>query len=194
MNTTLDETMTDAGAKIEAALARGEVDEANRLTYNLAADLAEGWPGDDRPRERRHLEAGLAAAVRCLAWRRELRKGPKPFAIAHWVHGVHLLSLGRAQDAVAALQRSVEAAVQAAREAGEGADVDARGAYLVIINSGFLGLAQEVARRGSGRALLDAARRAFAEQAERDAALREDAQYGLSNLDTAARRFLPALD
>ena len=41
---------------------------------------------------------------------RELRKGPRPFAIAHWVHGVHLLSLGRVQDAVASFQRAIIAA------------------------------------------------------------------------------------
>jgi hypothetical protein len=156
----LDDVMVEAAGKIEAALARGEVDEANKLTYNLAADLAEGWPGDERPRERRHLEAGLAAAERCLAWRRELKKGPRPFAIAHWVHGVHLLSLGRAQDAVAALQRSVEAA----HESGD--------PYLVNINSGFLGIA-----------LQKAAREAFA------AGDNDDAKYGLANLEAAAKMF-----
>ena len=60
------------------------LDQANIWSFNLAADLAECWPGDDEPREDRHREAGLAAALDCLQWRRQLRKGnpnPTPFRL-----------------------------------------------------------------------------------------------------------------
>ena len=41
-------------------------DAANAFSYNLSADLAECWPGDDSPRLLHHFEAGLAAAQDCL--------------------------------------------------------------------------------------------------------------------------------
>ena len=56
--------------------------------------------------------------------------------------------------------------MEAAHEAGD--------AYLMNINSGFLGLA-----------MLRRARRAFAAEGES-----EEAKYGLANLDAAARRYL----
>lgn len=195
----LDQLIVSTQNTCDELLARGAVDDANKKTYNLAADLAECWPGDEQPREPRHLEAGVAAAERCLAWRRELGKGPGPFAIAHWAHGMHLLSLAHRAGAgrralldraVAALADSVECARRDAEDRGARTALDADGDYLVITNAGFLAVAREMASPGSGRAALDEARAAFRAQAERHADRREDALFGLASLDMVARRFL----
>ena len=94
------------------------LDEANVLAYNFAADLAPCWPGDDAAREPRHLEAGLRAADRCVAWRKELGKGPWPHSIAHWARGIHQTALGRAAEGAASFRRAYTFALQ--HGAGEG--------------------------------------------------------------------------
>ena len=187
---TFDQIIATAQAGVDELLAQGRTDDANRKTYNLAADLAECWPGDDRPRERRHLEAGLAAAERCLAWRRELGKGPGPFAIAHWVQGAHLVALAHraAQDRAALAARAVEALEESLRLAREVAGDDRD--YLVITNTGFLAVARELAAPGTGRPALEEARAAFRAMAEAQPARREDVQYGLASLEVAVQRYL----
>src|SRR3954471_1721058 len=78
-----------ARAREDAAEAQECIDGANKLSYNLAADLAACWPGDEAPRERRHFESGLRAAYDCVVWRQELNKPPDRRAMAHWVAGMH---------------------------------------------------------------------------------------------------------
>lgn len=80
------------------ALAIADGDEklmqyANATSYNLSANLASCWFDDRRPRERKHFEAGVAAANRCLALRTQLNKPPFAFAMAYFILGVHEFSL-----------------------------------------------------------------------------------------------------
>ena len=193
----LDQKAAEARAAIEQLVAKGNLDEANKQGFNLAADLAECWPGDEAPREIHHLELGREMAERCLEWRHQLKRGPRPFAIAHWVHGLHLLSLARRTGeratlaaAVAAFERSVTTAVAAAAASGGVDRVEPDGDYLVIINSGFLGVARELAVPGTGLPLLERATDCFRAQAERFPARAEEANYGLANLRAARERFL----
>ena len=96
---------------------REELDEANVLSYNVAADLAPCWPGDDLPRRAEDYHAGLIAADRCIRWREQLRKGADAMAMAHWVRGIHLMGLGRAADAAAAMTLACRAADTGAADA-----------------------------------------------------------------------------
>ncbi len=188
----LDGYLVVARAAIEEALAQSRsaagaeadslLDLANVLSYNLAADLAPCWPGDDVPRERRHLEAGLAASEDCLRWRAALGKGPRPFSIAHWAKGAHLLALGRAGEAVP----EFAAALEAARRAGEPST------YLVDLSEGWLGLAERAAGVPGGRERLDRAVQAFARAASAGGEAGEEAAGGLEQLRTAEARLVRA--
>lgn len=184
-----------AESAIATQLASANMEEANRLTYNLAADLAECWPDDDRPRTRAHFEKGVALAERCLAYRTQLQRGPRPFAIAHWVHGMHLLSLSRLTNdksklaaAIAAFERSVTSAVAAAATSGATPKLTADADYLVILNTGFLALARERAAPGTGQPLFDLACQCFRDQARLHPDRASDAAYGLKNLEVTAAR------
>ncbi len=194
----LDALMTVADSGIAAALAIAEasdnekkaaaiLDFGNVLSYNLSADLAECWPGDDLARETRHFERGLKAADACLEWRRKLGKGSYPFAVAYWARGMHLISLGRHDEAVAALAQAVEYAVQLAAEKGAPTEVEPDGDFLVILNSGYWGLARALAGEAAGRALFEHACLAFEESSGEHA---EDAQFGLEQLRHVGLKFL----
>lgn len=185
----LDTLIETSRATIAAA---GGIEEANRLTYNLSADLAECWPDDDRVRTLAHVELGRELAEQCLSWRTELKRGPKPFAIAHWVHGMHLLSIHRRTGerptldaAIRALEASVSAAREAASDAGE---LTAASDYLVILNTAFLALARDIEAPGAGAAAWAAAVRCFEEQVRLHPERAEDAAYGLKNLAVARAR------
>ena len=89
----IGETLRQAHQTADGETAGKLTDFANRLSYNLSADLADCWPGDDVQRERRHFEAGLRAAEDCVRWRRELGKPPDRRAMAYWAVGMHHISL-----------------------------------------------------------------------------------------------------
>jgi tetratricopeptide (TPR) repeat protein len=194
----LDALMQVADAGIQTALAiAGESENKNKaaaildfgnvLSYNLAADLAECWPGDDLARETRHFERGLAAADACLQWRRELGKGDYPFAVAYWARGMHLISLGRYRAAVGALAESVHHAKKLAAEKGVSTEVEPDGDFLVVLNSGYWGLARALVGETDGRALYEHACLAFEESCGEHA---EDAQFGLEQLRHVGLKFL----
>ncbi|MEM7246827.1 MAG: hypothetical protein AAF533_15855 [Acidobacteriota bacterium] len=123
------------------------IDLANVMSYNLSADLADCWPGDEIPRTREHFEQGLASAERCLEWRRELGKGPGPFSMAWWAKGIHELSLGRADDALASFEESQRHAVEGAEAEGQATTIDANGHWSVLLAEGYVALA--AARQGA---------------------------------------------
>ncbi|MGD8396513.1 MAG: hypothetical protein PVF43_13680, partial [Candidatus Eiseniibacteriota bacterium] len=155
------------------------------------ADLADCWPGDATPRTRAHFEAGLAAAEACVRWREALAKGPGPRSMAFWVQGMHLLSLGEAAAATASWQRSLDAAMAAAREQGRGADVDAHGSFGVVLGAGYLGLGQWIGGDEAGRRRYEQALDAFRAQLE-DPEQKDDAQFGIDQLETVRRRYGPS--
>jgi len=164
------------------------LDFANVLSYNLSADLAACWPGDEAPREIRHFEKGLELAERCIAWREELKKGPGPFSMAYWARGMHKLSLGRPEEAETDFATSLQQAVSAAREQGKRETCEAGGEFSVILGTGYLGLARWVQGGDSGRQKYQQAVDAFTATAASFPDQKEDAQFGLDQLRTVAKK------
>lgn len=185
------EGLRQSQCAIDEEDARRWKDFANRLSYNLAADLAECWPNDTTLRERRHFERGLKAAENCIRWRTELNKPPFPFAIAWWAKGMHELSLARVQDSVASFTKAYEYGVKAV-PAGEPTTVTASGAFSVILNAGYLGIARTMAGDAEGRKQYDEACAAFEQTAatDRDQEKKEDAMFGLAQLRHIAGKFI----
>lgn len=124
-------------------------DYANIMSYNLSANLAHCWAGDERKREKRHFEAGLKAADQCLSWRRELKKGPGPFAMAHWARGMHLISLGR--DSEKDLALALEYGVRDLVAKGEPTEFNGAAHWSLLLYQGYLGLAELLAGKDSDR-------------------------------------------
>lgn len=174
--------LRQAEAEADAKERDARIDFANVLSYNLAANLAPCWPGDEQPRERRHLEAGLAAAEACLRWREQLGKGPFPFSIAWWAKGIHQIGLG--QDATAALTQALETAE--AHQRAEGKPADVAGSWLVALSAGYLGLAERIAGGDGARyTQAIAALEAMAADPER----KDDALFCLDQLRATEQRF-----
>ncbi len=163
-------------------------DFANVMSFNLSADLAECWPGDELPRRREHFETGLEAAEDCLRWRRELAKGDSPMSMAHWARGMHLLSLQRPAEAVEDFEAACRHSHAAAQADGKSHAVEANGDFIVILNGGYAGIAQAAAGVAEGRERYEAACRAFAETDQ--AELKGDAQFGLDQLQVVGAKFL----
>jgi len=166
------------------------LDFANVLSYNLSADLAECWPGDTVPRERRHFEAGLKAAEDCLRWREELKKGPFPFSIAYWAKGMHLLSLGETADALENFRKSFDYAREYAKAEGKDATVSAEGDFGVILGAGYVGLAEWVQGAEAGQSRYEEAVAAFREGAEKYEDKRDDFRFGIDQLEWVKGKFI----
>jgi hypothetical protein len=158
------------------------IDYANVLAFNLAADLAECWPGDESKRERRHFEKGVALGQQCLSWREKLSKGPGPFSMAHWVKGMHHLSLGQMLEAEADFASSLEHAIAAAQEQDKPIDCSGGGDFSVLLGHGYLGLARRERGDAEGEALYRGAIKAFTETVAEYPELKDDAQFGLDQL------------
>jgi hypothetical protein len=134
----------------EAALIRMELlDQANIMSFNLSADLAECWPGDTLTRYTRHFERGLSAALQCIEWRYFLEKDDYPFFLAFWAAGMHQLSLGRPEEAIYNLVRSMNYAEQITVDAGRPLGFHAGAGYELLLAHGYFGLAQIVAGESS---------------------------------------------
>ena len=184
----IEEGVRQAEEESNPEEAQRRIEFANVLSYNLAADLADCWPEDARPRETHHFEAGLAAAEDCLRWREELRKGPFPFSIAWWAHGMHALSLGRLDGAVSSFGKSLEAAQQVARDQGRSDEVGAEATFGVNLGVGYLGLARWRAGDADGEAQYRRSLEAFIAQKKAHPDEEIDANFGIAQLHTAAER------
>lgn len=152
------------------------------LTFNYAADLADCWPGDDEPRERRHFERGRDAAEQSVGLREELDKADSSKHLGWWALGYHLLRLGSTAAAADAMMRSLEHARRAAREAGERDEISSQAPFPVLIGAGYLGLARIADGEPSGPDLYGEAMAAFRAQLE-IAEKAEDAQFGIDQLE-----------
>jgi len=187
----IGETLQQALQAEEGETAWKLTDFANRLSYNLAADLAECWPGDEAPRERQHFEAGLRAAEDCVRWRRELGKPPDRRAMAYWAVGMHQMSLGNLHEAFGAF----ETASGLARVAvvGTGRDgVKGGSDFGVLLYAGYLGIARWMLGDPEGRAQYEAACTAFDESASKfEGEQQEDAVFGVAQLRWVAGKFRP---
>ena len=189
-NAGIAEGLRQAEAATSAEDSAKLVDFANVLSYNLSADLAECWPGDTLPREKRHFEAGLKAAEDCIRWREELGKGPGPFAMAYWAEGMHQLSLGDVDGAVVNFKKSLEYNVEVAKEEGTATEVSAEAGFGLILADGYVGLAEWVKGDEEGKGRFENALAAFLEGAEKYADKKDDFQFGLDQLEWVKEKFI----
>ena len=173
------------------------IDHANKLSYNLSADLAACWPGDEAPRERRHFETGLRAAYDCVVWRQELGKPPDRRAMAHWAAGIHQLSLGNQVEALCAFEAAFGLALEAAAAGDPTHDgkpeayVKQNGDFGVILYFGYAGIARQILGDEAGTRQFVQACAAFEEtlKAPKDAEAEEDAKFGLDQLRWVETKF-----
>ncbi len=159
---------------------------ANIASYNLAADLAECWPNDTAQRSLRHFEAGLAAAINCLQWGTDLKKGPWSFSMAWWAKGAHELSLSKFADAVDSFNESKDFAFIAANEQSKDPTTD----FGCILAGGYVGMALEITGGNQGRPMFDAACTAFEALVPLGGEVSEDSQFGLDQLNTMRSKII----
>jgi hypothetical protein len=164
----IDEGTKQAAAETDPAETAKRKDFVNIISYNLAADLAECWPDDLTPRAKKHFEAGLAAAREAVRLRDELGKPASARAMAWWACGAHQLSLGRAAEAAASFERSLEFARKACKGA---AAVAPGGDFHVMLASGCLGLATKTRLFEDACAAFDSTASGADGEAAEDAAL-----------------------
>jgi len=182
-----------AEALLQAAVAGAGEERNARLTsahilgYNLAADLAGCWPGDETPRETRHFERGANAATNCLVWAEAKSAPDSVFSMDLWAKGIHELFLGRHDDAVRSFRAGVVAAGKAADAQGQGAEPGPDGSFGVNLARGFEGLALVAAADPDGPAVYREAIDAFTAQLEDDER-KGDAQFGIDQLETTRVR------
>jgi hypothetical protein len=189
-----------ARARADADEARECIDFANKLSYNLSADLAECWPGDEARRERHHFEAGLRAAYDCVVWRQELAKPPDRRAMAHWAAGMHQLSLRNLVEALCAFEAAFGLALEAATASDGGDDgkpetyVNPNSDFSVILYYGYAGIARRLLGDEAGTRQLERACAAFSDTLKdpRDKEAEEDAEFGLNQLRWVERKFAAA--
>ena len=191
-------TVCDAGiAEVfrQAEAAEDEETRAKRrnaahvISYNLTADLADCWPGDDDPREKRHFERGRKAAEDCLEWcPPDVLPG---LSMDWWAKGMHELSLG-APEAASSFEQSLDLAVKVAEDAGQVATVSPEGEFGVILGTGYLGLARMASGDDAAGALYVAAVSAFGAQLE-DEEKKDDAGFGISQLEKVREKVAGSL-
>jgi len=176
------EILAQAEAAEDDASRAKAIDLANVITYNLSADLADCWPGEGPlPRGEARFTEGLRAAEACIRWREELGKGPGPRSMAWWAKGMHQLSLGRIEGAVTSFERSLAYAKE---------DAPDETSFGVVLGKGYAGLARWRHGEAAGHTLYEEALAAFRAQQE-DEATRDDAAFGIAQLETVRKRYLP---
>ncbi len=164
------------------------IDGANIISYNLSADLADCWPGDEVPRDPEHFKRGLKAAEDCLRWREELNKPAGPKHMAWWAKGMHEISLGLGSDAVASFEKALSFGKEMAAADGHSVEIGPAGSFAPILSAGYLGLAKGMAGDVDGDTLYEQACGAFKSQLE-DETKKDDAQFGIEQLETVKSRY-----
>jgi hypothetical protein len=132
------------------------IDEGNISAFNLSANLCDCW-GDGDSRHAQHFAAGLRYADLALELRVELKKGPGPFSMAHWVRGKHLLSLKRPNDAAAAFSSSLACERDLARAKGITPIASAQSPASLLSSQAFMGYAQVQSGNKAGLKLFEEA-------------------------------------
>jgi tetratricopeptide (TPR) repeat protein len=196
----LDDLVTISDAGIEEAMRQAKeapreteiiealVDQANVMSYNLSADLADCWPGDTLVRYRRHYERGLSAALQCVEWRTELDKGSYPLFLAYWAAGMHQLSLGRYQQALYTLNQALNHAQQHTIDSGLPLGLCPEAGFDLILAHGYLGVALVMC--GEGCEQYDLAIQAFEEGIEELPERAEDYRFGIAQLRRVRARII----
>ncbi len=199
-NKRLDDLITVSDAGVAEMLRQAEyaVDEDTRgqcvhgahiVSYNLAAELADCWPGDDLPRTPAHHTRGVQAATDCLLWSQPAGQ-PMPISNDYWVRGVHQIALGDAAAAIRSWTASLEFAEEAAEAQNKPTTAGAYSTFAVILNSGYLGLARWIDGDADGERAYEAATKAFEAQLA-DSGSAEEAKLGLGQLQLTRERHGP---
>jgi hypothetical protein len=191
VSASIGETLDQARAAKSPEATRDITDFANRMAYNLSADLAECWPEDTTPREPRHFEAGLRAAEDSVRWRRELGKPADRRAMGYWAVGMHQLSLGNLHESLGAFDTATGLAREAVAGTGKEA-IKPGGDFGVILYAGYAGIVRWKLGDPRGRAEYEQACEAFQGSADRTEEEKEDADFGFAQLRYVAERFSPA--
>ncbi len=156
---------------------------AHIISYNLAADLADCWPGDDQPRSQAHFERGLKAARDCIAWcDPSITDG---LARDWWVLGMHQISLGDAHAAVTSFRNSLEFARQFA--SADPGSLEAE-PFAVTLGLGYLALARMISGEKGAQDEYAAAIATFSEQLANELR-KEDAKFGIAQLEEVRKRY-----
>lgn len=166
---------------IEKALAINEIDEANIICFNMSANLANCW-NDGFHRTPEHFEKGLNYADRALQYRKQLEKGPIPFAMAYWARGAHLLFLNQLAKAEESFSLSLKSAIEAAKAANQPTTISKNTPFHVLIAAGYRSLAQIAQEKAHGRIMFKEVMTAFEEMKTVSADAKEDAEIGLDQL------------
>ena len=182
-------TVADAGIRWLSSVAAASkpndrplfLGAANVISFNLAADLADCWPGDDVERTTAHFERGRDAGEACVAWRRELGVSPNSQQLGWWALGYHQLRLQQFDDARESFGNALRWAIEDAEEHGAVAEVGAEAPFSLNLNAGYRALAACVRGDEEAAGAFGKALDAFRAQLE-DPDKADDAQFGLDQL------------
>ncbi|MGI9647763.1 MAG: hypothetical protein ACR2OI_04515 [Acidimicrobiia bacterium] len=152
------------------------------LTFNVAADMADCWTGDDEPRRPDHFERAAEIAEQSVGLRDELDKPHSSKALGWWALGYHQLRLDHTDAAVDSMERSLEHARQQAREDGHPDQIGLQTPFAVLIGAGYLGLARMADDEPSGPDLYAETMAAFRAQLA-DSERADDAGFGIEQLE-----------
>lgn len=182
-NKTLEPLIQLADLTIETALKIGETDQANITCFNMSANLAGCWD-DGFQRDAGNFRKGLQYAERALEFRRQLKKGPGPFALAFWARGIHQFFLKDFVSAEESFRQSLKSAVEAAQAAGVPTTMTTEAPFAVLVAKGYIALAELAQGRKAALATYNAVIDTFEKMRALSEEAKEDADIGLKQLRT----------
>jgi hypothetical protein len=162
---------------------------AHIMNYNLSADLADCWPGDDVQRTKEHYVRGLKAAEDCIKLQEKLGNQTAALSMDFWAKGMHELSLGEISKAVESWDKSYEYAKTDAKNNDKPNTVVNDAPFGVILGHGYLGLARWLNGESEGKAQYEEAINTFKAQTE-DESTKGDAEFGISQLEKVKQNYL----
>jgi hypothetical protein len=181
----------EAAREGDAELAAKRRDLGIAVSFNMTADLAECWPGDDLPRERHHFEQGVRAAQTCIDLCEALAVNARRKSIAQWGKGMHLLSLGEIASALESFAISLRFSETFSEENGEPSSLTPDASFHVLLGNGYLGLAEAMSGTEWGLPRYEQSIAAFTQQVQTHPDRREDAEFGIAQLQYVRSKFLP---
>lgn len=156
-------------------------DEANIICYNMSSNLAGCW-NDGFNRTAEHFKKGLQYAERALVFRKELKKGPRPFSIAYWAKGIHQLFLGDALGAEQSFTTSLKYAEELANAANLPTTATKKTPFDVLLQIGYVALARLAQNNGKAEADYQNVIKAFEGMKSISEDAKADAEMGLEQL------------
>jgi hypothetical protein len=159
------------------------------MNYNLTADLADCWPGDDLPRTQEHYQRGLKASEYCIELQKKLGGEPAVLSMDYWAKGMHEISLSRINDALNSWTASLEYAQKDAEKSGKTIELAKDAQFSVILGFGYLGLARWINKEEEGEDQYNKAIDVFKQQTADDK-LKGDAEFGISQLEKVRNKYL----